>query len=146
MTNTSLYSLGAFNYSLTPVLLVAGFVQIFGYKIQGFFQTFFQNKNFFFQTQGYQIGWSVETLIKAGTKIFFMVCCKCTGEIEYKIWPNWKRNSLLKALVVALKKKTSRFFTVFPDFISIFQTFIVLENCGANFKTFSRIQDSVQTL
>jgi len=48
MTNTSLYSLGAFNDSLSPVLLVTGFVQIFASKIQGFFQTFFQNKNFFF--------------------------------------------------------------------------------------------------
>ena len=32
-----------------------GFVRIFGSKIQDVFQTFFQN-NFFFQTQGYQIG------------------------------------------------------------------------------------------
>ena len=32
-----------------------GFVQIFGFKIQDFFQTFFHNNNFFFQTQGYQI-------------------------------------------------------------------------------------------
>ena len=39
-------------------------------------------------------------------------------------------------------------FTVFPNFNSIFQTFSrsALENCWANFKTFSRIQDSVQNL
>ena len=35
---------------------LSGFVQIFGSKIQDFFQTFFQNNYFFFQTQGYQIG------------------------------------------------------------------------------------------
>ena len=29
--------------------------QNFGPKIQDFLQTLFQNKNFFFQTQGYQI-------------------------------------------------------------------------------------------
>ena len=33
----------------------SGFVQIFGSKIQEFFQTFFQN-NIFSQTQNYQIG------------------------------------------------------------------------------------------
>ena len=31
-------------------------VQNFGPKIQDFLQTLFQNKNFFFHTQGYQIG------------------------------------------------------------------------------------------
>ena len=35
----------------------SGFVQISGFKIQDFFQTFFQNNNhFFFQTQGYHKG------------------------------------------------------------------------------------------
>ena len=32
------------------------FVQIFGSKIQDFFQTFFHNNNFFFETQGCQKG------------------------------------------------------------------------------------------
>ena len=32
-----------------------GFVQIFGSKVQDFSPTFFQNNNFFFQLQGYQI-------------------------------------------------------------------------------------------
>ena len=48
-------------------------------------------------------------------------------------------------LVVALKKN-SRLFTIFPDFISIFQTFSRSGKLLANFKTFSRIQNSVQTL
>ena len=40
--------------------------------IQDFFQIFLQNNNFFFQTQGYQIGHgSIETLKNAaGTKLF----------------------------------------------------------------------------
>ena len=33
-----------------------GFVQIFGSKIQDFFQTFFQNNHLFLHNQGYQIG------------------------------------------------------------------------------------------
>ena len=35
---------------------VTGFTQIFGFKIQDFFQNFFQNNNFFLQSQGYQTG------------------------------------------------------------------------------------------
>ena len=39
---------------ITETKWVTGFVQIFGSKIQDLFQTFFwQNNNFFFQTQGY---------------------------------------------------------------------------------------------
>ena len=36
--------------------LVTGFTQIFGSKIQDFFQNFFQNNNFFLETHGYQTG------------------------------------------------------------------------------------------
>ena len=36
--------------------LCSVFVQIFGSKIQDFLQTFFQNNNFTFHTQGYQRG------------------------------------------------------------------------------------------
>ena len=36
--------------------LTSGFLQIFGSKIQECFHTFFQNNNFFSQTQGYQTG------------------------------------------------------------------------------------------
>ena len=36
--------------------LVRGFTQIFGLKMQDFFQNFFQNNNFFLQIQGYQTG------------------------------------------------------------------------------------------
>ena len=54
-----------------------------------------------------------------------------------KIWPKRKKNSVL---VVALKKKNSRFLVIFS------RLFPGLESCWANFKTFSRIQDSVRTL
>ena len=36
--------------------LFPGIAQIFGSKIQDFFQTFSKTTIFFFQTQGYQIG------------------------------------------------------------------------------------------
>ena len=65
-------------------------------------------------------------------------------------WIGFDQNEYLKdtskALVVALKKKIktfyhfSRLYLHFPDF------FPGLENCWANFKTFSRIQDSVWIL
>ena len=37
------------------VCIDTGFIQIFGFNIQDFFQTFFHNNDFFFQIQGYQI-------------------------------------------------------------------------------------------
>ena len=69
-----------------------------------------------------------------------MMRFKRTGEIEYDLTKTKK-----KAFAVALKKK--------KDFLPFFQTLFLfsrlfpgLENCWANFKTFSRIQDSVRTL
>ena len=35
-----------------------------------------------------------------------------------------KKNSLIKNLLLALKKKNSSLFTIFPDFLSIFQNFL----------------------
>ena len=45
----------------------------FGSKNQDFFQIFFQNNSFFFETQGYQNRWSIETLKKAGTNAFLKI-------------------------------------------------------------------------
>ena len=105
------------SYVLVAHILHIGFVQIFGSKIQNFFQTFFQNKNFFFQTRGYQMG----DLTKTKNKFTY------------------------RALVVALKKTQD--FLPFCQSLSLFsRLFPGLENCWANFKTFSRIQDSVWTL
>ena len=70
-----------------------------------------------------------------------MMRFKRTGEIEYDLTKTKK-----KAFAEALKKKMKTFYHFtklyfcFPDFFS------GLENCWANFKTFSRIQDSVRTL
>ena len=47
---------GGFQSRNTHVTIISGFVQIFGSKSEDFFQTFFQNKNFFFKIQGCQIG------------------------------------------------------------------------------------------
>ena len=81
MTNTSLYSLGAFNDSLSPVLLVTGFVQIFASKIQGFFQTFFQNKNFFFPDLRLSNRLSIETLKNTETKLFL----RCAANVRARL-------------------------------------------------------------
>ena len=63
---------------------------------------------------------------------------KRTGEMEYDFTKN-KKKITYKALVVALKK-TSRLFTIFPDFSQVWKI------AGQIFKPFSRIQDSVRTL
>ena len=47
-------------------LFFTWFVKGFGPKIQDFFQTFFQNNYFFFQTQGYQIG---QNLKREGARV-----------------------------------------------------------------------------
>ena len=86
------------------VYIDTGFVQIFGFKIQNFFQTFFHNNNFCFQTQGYQI------------------CDQLRNEQSFSLW-------CAETKVRAKKLKT--FFIIFPDFISIFQTFFeVLKIAG----------------
>ena len=53
-----------------------------------------------------------------------------------------------KALAALKKKKQKKLKTFyhFSDLISIFRVLPGLENCWENFKTFSRIQDFVQTL
>ena len=66
-----------------------------------------------------------------------------------KILLKRKKKFTYKALVVALKKKNnnkknSRLCTIFPEFIS--KLFPGLDNCWANFKTFSKIQHSTRTL
>lgn len=55
--------------------MYTGFIQIFGTKIQDFFPYFFPNNNFFFQTEGYQIG-------DKQNKVFFIMNSKRKGEIE----------------------------------------------------------------
>ena len=83
-------------------------------------------------------------LEKRRNKAFFMVRCKYTGEIE-KNAPKRKKFTS-KALVVALKKKTHYFLPFFKALSPFSRLLPDLENCWANFETFSRIQDSVRTL
>ena len=104
----------------------SGFVQIFESKIQDFFQ----NSNFFFQTR-----WSTETFKNAETKRFSW-CTTRVGARLNKIWPKWK----------ALKKKPQDLLSFSQTLSSFSKLFPGLENCWANFKTFSRIQASVWTL
>ena len=61
-------------------------------------------------------------LKKLRNKAFFMIGCKDTGEVEYDLTKN-EKNFTYKALVVVALKKILTLFTIFPDFISTFQTF-----------------------
>ena len=78
---------------------------------------------------------------------FFHCALQMYGQDWTRFDKKEKNYFSFKALVVA-KKKTSRLFTSFPDLIlsPFSRPFPGLENCWANFKTFSRIQVSVQTL
>ena len=92
---------------------MTGFIQSFGSKIQGFIQTFYKT------VSRISNRWSMETLNNAGTKIFSW----CTANIRTnKIWPKRKKKSHKKPGCCSLKKN-SRLFIIFPDLISIFQTF-----------------------
>ena len=88
------------------------------------FKTFprpFSKKVIFFSDSRLTNRWSIETL-NAGTKLFFMVHCTDTGEIEQDIDQNDKTSPLKHFLIVALKKKRKKKktkpFTFFPNFSS----------------------------
>ena len=70
-----------------------------------------------------------------------MMRFKRTGEIEYDLTKTKK-----KAFAEALKKKNEHFLPFYQTLFLFSRLFPGLENCSANFKTFSRIQDSVRTL
>ena len=79
-----------------------------------FTQHIFQNNNFFFQTQDYHI----ETFNNTGTELFL----RCVTNIRVrlkKISPKGKNFTSKPLVFFFLNKKTSRFLTIFPDFISI---------------------------
>ena len=116
------------------------------------FETFLQDDNFFFLTQGYQIGdqYSLRTDVPLPAE---KIHTKKTQEQSFlhgvlqtqeRDWIRFDQNGkhfTSKALVVALKKKINKLKT----FYHFSRLFPGLENCWANFKT-SRIQDSVRTL
>ena len=106
---------------------ITGLAQILGSKIQDFFQ----NNNFFFQTQGYQIGDQHD----AGTKPFLN-----------KIWPKQKIIKHTKSASRSFEKKTQDSLPSFQTCALFSRLFPGLENCWTFFKTFSRIQDSAGTL
>ena len=68
--------------------------------------------------------------------------CKRTGEIEYD--QNGKKFHLQSTCVTW--KKTLKTLSFSQPLYLFSRLFPGLENCWANFKTFSRIQDSVRTL
>ena len=141
----SLFSL-SFETSMiaTPSLFpLTGFV-ILDSKFKTFSRLFFQNNHLFLQNQGYQIGHQKRPSKKARTKLLLWCGANIRARLN-KIWP--KRNKFTyEALSVALDKKRKSFYH-FSHSLSLFsRLFPGLENCWANFKTFSRIQDSVRTL
>ena len=70
------------------------------------------------------------------------------GEIEWELTTG-KKCAVMKQLFVALQKKKKTLLKYYFNLhtFSLFSRLLSgLENCWANFKTFSRIQDSVSTL
>ena len=63
-----------------------------------------------------------------------------------KIWPKWKKNHLQNIYCSFEKKLKLNTFYDFSRLSPFSRLFPGLENFWANFKTFSRIQDSVWTL
>ena len=60
--------------------------------------------------------------------------------------PETRKTFHLWSTCCSFQKKKRRLLPFFQDFPSIFQHFPCLENCWANFKTFSTIQDTVRAL
>ena len=70
------------------------------------FKTFFQNNNFFFQTQGYQIGqWSIETLTTQ-VQSFFNDALQKNGRDRIRFDQN--KNKFIDKALAAFKKKTKQ--------------------------------------
>ena len=124
------------------LLLLTGFIQIFDPK----FKTFSRRiPKLLFPDSRLSNRWSIETLKKktkkknAGTKLFPW------WQVTFnKIWPTQKKFHLFSACCSL--KKIWTFIYVFKTSPLFSRLFPRLENCWANFKTFSRIQDCVETL
>ena len=105
-------------------------------KIQVFFHTF-SKTIFLFPDSRLSNRWAIETLKKAGTKLYQR--CAANVHVQARLNMIWRagKNFTRKALVVAFKKTFLQFF--FRAFSQFFRLFPGLENCWANFKPFSRI-------
>ena len=86
-------------------------------KLKTFSRLFFQNNTFFFQTRGYQNVIN-RNLKDEGTKLFSWCPANVQARLN-KIWPI-EKNCTHKAPSVAVEEKIK---TIFPNFLSIFQTF-----------------------
>ena len=90
------------------------------------FPDFFQNNNFFFQTQGYQIGDQ-----KMKEQSFFHDALQ-TCRRDWIRFDQHKKKFTCKALIVTFKKKNQ-------DFVPLSRLYLYftnLENCWGNLKTF----------
>ena len=77
-----------------------------------------------------------------------IMSCKHAGEIEYDGFVQNEKLEIFtyKALDVTWTKKKLDILPFFQTLSLLSRLFAGLENCWANFKTFSRIQDSGRTL
>ena len=140
------FSLFAFIWNFDycyAILVPINRVRNFGFKIQDFFQTFFQNNHLFLQNQGYQIGHQKRPSKKAGTKLLSWCGANIRARLN-KIWP--KRNKFTyEALSVALDKKNVRVSTIFPTlylyFPDFFQVWKIAEQISSLFHEFKTLYE-----
>ena len=122
-------------------LLFPGFAQILGFKIKDFFETYLQNDNFSFQTQGYQIG------VNRDKKTLEQSLLHGVLQMHGRDWIRFDQNGqhfTSKALVVALKKKINKLQTFyhfsrlnlhFPDFFQVWKIAGQISRLFQEFKT-----------
>ena len=114
-----------------------------GIRHTGFVQILIQNSrlhpDFFAKNMSLSNRWSTENLKKRRKKAFSMTCRR-----DWIRFDKHEKNFTCEGHVVPFKKR--RLLPFFQDFPSMFQHFPCLENCWANFKTFSTIQDTERTL
>ena len=99
----------------------------------------------FSQTPGYQIG-DQSRPQKIQVQSLFYDALQINGWDWIRFDQNEYLKDTSKAHLVVAFKKNQDFLPFFQTLSSFFRLFPGLENCWANFKTCSRIQDSVRTL
>ena len=107
------------------------------------FRDFFPKTIILFPHSRLSNRWLIQTLKNAGTKLVFTMQTYRRDWIRFDQNDERKKKTLIKHLLW-LWKKTQDFLPFFQTLSLFSRRFPDLENCWANFKTFSIIQDSVQ--
>ena len=87
--------------------------RVFGSKIQDFFQTFSQNMNLFFQTQGYQIG-DQKRPEKSQEQSFFHDALQTYGR-DWITFDQNEKNFTSKSTCCSFENNSGLIFIIFPD-------------------------------